>query len=429
METMLQILEELTPLNRVICSTDFDRTVARVAELLPCRVFEYPADGPVHNGWVIPPKWDLVSATITHDGKLIYDGSWHPLAVIALSAAFRGTVTLDELKGHLHYDHRYDDSLTFHFRGLFRSWERDWGFCVPKTLYDSLGPGDYDVDIVTREEPGVLKVAVARHEGTSPYTVALCANLDHPGVANDGLAGVVVGIEVLRRLAGRKTKLGYELVMAPGIMGNEYYLGTLAPTERDAIIECLCLWMLGSRTGLALQASRDERTLIEHALAQVMRGREVEFHHGEFEQVIINDEYIWEAYDIPACSLSRFPYPEYHSSRDDVSIMDEECLEEAVRVILGAIDVLEATPLIERRFEGTICLSNPEYGLYVDPGQVSFGDRVVEEQRSLRMLQDYLPALRRPVTARALSERFGLPETTVARYLREWEKKDLLTLW
>lgn len=226
---MMQILEELTPLSRVICSTDFDCTVSRVAELLPCRILEFPATGPEHNGWVIPPKWDVVSATIKRGDELVYDGTWHPLGVIALSAPFEGTVSLDELRAHLHYDHRYDDSLTFHFRGLFRSWERDWGFCVPKDLYDSFEPGEYDVKIVTREEPGVLKVAVSRHEGTSPYTVALCANLDHPGVANDGLAGVVVGIEVIRRLAGRRTKFGYELVLAPGIMGTEYYLGTVPP--------------------------------------------------------------------------------------------------------------------------------------------------------------------------------------------------------
>ena len=368
-------------------------------------------------------------ATIKRGDELVYDGTWHPLGVIALSAPFEGTVSLDELRAHLHYDHRYDDSLTFHFRGLFRSWERDWGFCVPKDLYDSFEPGEYDVKIVTREEPGVLKVAVSRHEGTSPYTVALCANLDHPGVANDGLAGVVVGIEVIRRLAGRRTKFGYELVLAPGIMGTEYYLGTVPPDHRSGILECICLWMLGSRTGLALQASRDERTAIEHALAQAMQDDGIPFRHGEFETVMINDEYIWEAYDIPTCSLSRFPYPEYHSSRDDVSIMDERCLEEAVTVILQGIERLEATPLIEKRFEGTICLSNPEYDLYVDPGQVSFGEHVGEDQRKLRLLQDYLPALRRPTTGRALGDRFGLPEEVVMRALDAWQQKGLLAIW
>ncbi len=429
MGEMMKLLEELTPLNRVVCSSDFDLTVDRMRQLLPCEVFEYPATAEEHNGWVIPPKWDVVEATITKKGQLLYDGTWHPLGVIALSAPFEGTVPLDVLKAHLHYDHRYPDSLTFHFRQLFRSWDRDWGFCVPKDLYDALKPGDFDVRIITREEPGILKVVVGTHPGSLPYTIALCANLDHPGVANDGLAGVAVGVDVLRRLKDRQTKYTYKLVLAPGIMGTEYYLGHLALGERQQILECLCLWMLGSRTELALQDSRGSRSNIERAMAGFMDDRGIPYRRGEFESIIINDEYLWEAYGIPACSLSRFPYPEYHSSRDDASIMSEERLEEAVAVIFGAIEELEATPLVEKRFEGTICLSNPRYDLYVDPGQVSFGQRIGEDQRRLRMLQDFLPSLRGPVTARSLAERFELREEVVVTYLRTWERKGLLKLW
>lgn len=429
MSVMMRILEDLTPLNRVVCSADYDRTVDRVRQLLPCEVLEYPATSEEHNGWVIPPKWDVLEATITKGGKLVYDGTWHPLGVIALSAPFEGKVSREVLQEHLHYDHRYSDSLTFHFRQLFRSWDRDWGFCVPEDLYDALEPGEYDVRIVTQEASGVLKVLVGTHTGSLPHTIALCANLDHPGVANDGLAGVAVGVEVLRRLQDRRTKYTYKLVLAPGIIGTEYYLGRLALAERQRILECLCLWMLGSRTGLALQDSHGSRSNIEHAMAGIMDDRGIPYRRGEFESIIINDEYLWEAYGIPTCSLSRFPYPEYHSSRDDISIMSEECLEEAVTIVLGAIEQLEATPLVEKRFEGTICLSNPRYDLYVDPGQISFGEQIGEEQRRLRMLQDYLPSLRSPETARSLALRFRLPEEAVMDYLRKWERKGLLVLW
>jgi hypothetical protein len=109
--------------------------------------------------------------------------------------------------------------------------------------------------------------------------------------------------------------------------------------------------------------------------------------------------------------------------------MSEECLEEAVTVVLGAIEQLEATPLVEKRFEGTICLSNPRYDLYVDPGQISFGEQVGKGQQRLRMLQDYLPSLRSPETARSLALRFGLPEEAVVDYLRKWEQRGLVTLW
>ena len=164
-------------------------------------------------------------------------------------------------------------------------------------------------------------------------------------------------------------------------------------------------------------------------MAGIMGGRGIPYRRGEFESIIINDEYLWEAYGIPTCSLSRFPYPEYHSSRDDISIMSEECLEEAVSIVLGTIEQVETTPLVEKRFEGTICLSNPRYDLYVDPGQISFGEQIGDEQRRLRMLQDYLPTLRRPVTARSLALRFQLTEQDVLNHLRKWEQKGLIALW
>ena len=426
MNAMLKLLEDLAPLNRIMCSGDYDRTVDYLCRMLPLTVLEYPAASGEHNGWVIPPKWDVLEASITRNGKLVYDGTWHPLAVIALSAPFEGRVSREVLKQHLHYDHRYSDSLTCHFRQQFRSWDRDWGFCVPKDLFDALEPGEYEVRIVTREEPGVLKVLEGIHRGSLPYTIALCANLDHPGVANDGLAGVAVGIEILRRLQGRQTKYTYKLVLAPGIIGTEYYLGKLPAGERQQILECLCLWMLGSRTGLALQESRDSRSNIEQAMARIMDNQGISYRRGEFESIIINDEYLWEAFGIPTCSLSRVPYPEYHSSRDNFSIMSAESLDEAVAVVLGAIEDVESTPLVEKRFQGTICLSNPRYDLYVDPGQISFGEHISEEQRRLRMLQDYLPSLRAPTTMRHLARQVGLDETVVLQYLRRWVDKGLI---
>jgi aminopeptidase-like protein len=424
---MMDILRDLTPLDRVMCAPGYDQALDYLRRILPFEVLTYEADQE-HNGWVIPPGWQVEEATISRDGELVYDGTWHPLGVIALSAPFEGRVDMDELKAHLHFDHRYPDSLTYHFRQQYRSWERDWGFCVAKDLYDALEPGEYDVRITTREGRGVLKVGVCTHAGTQRHTLALCANLDHPGVANDGLSGVAVGVEVLRRLRGRATRLSYSLVLAPGIIGTEYYLGRLASSLRKDILECLCLWMLGSRTGLALQESRGARTNIEHALAAVMDERGIHYRRGGFQEVIINDEYLWEAYDIPTCSLSRFPYPEYHSSRDDVTTMSDKNLEEAVEAIMGAIDQLEATPLVEKRFQGTVCLSNPRYDLYMDPGQIAFGERIEDQQRRLRMLQDFLPSVGRPVSVRALADQFGLPEEAVLAYLRKWERAGLITL-
>lgn len=427
MSLMMEILHDLTPLNRVICSSDYDRTIEYLREILPFRVIEYHADEE-YNGWVIPPKWDVKEAKILKDGKVIYDGKWHALAVISLSQRFHGKVDLQELKQHLHYDHRYDDSIPFHFRQLFRSWQREWGFCVPKTFYDGLQEGEYEVVIETEESQGSLKMLEFTQKGELGETFTFCANLDHPGVANDGLAGVVVGMELFRRLAGKSTKFTYKLVLAQGIMGTEYYLGKQAKNERERILECACLWMLGSQTGLALQESRGANSNLEQAMAAVMGGLEIPYRRGAFESIIINDEYIWEAYGIPSCSLSRMPYPEYHSSRDTCSLMSEACLEEAVGVLEKTVELLEASSLVYKKFEGNICLSNPRYDLYIDLGQVAFGDAPSDERRRLRLLMDLIPTLQRPVTTKSLADRVGLEEARVSDYLSRWAAKGLLEI-
>jgi aminopeptidase-like protein len=425
--SMMEILERLVPLNRVMCSSDYDRTIAYLADIAPFREIRYEA-GTVHNGWVIPPKWDVVEASISRGGRVVYDGTWHPMAVIALSTPFRGTVAREELLAHLHHDHRFDDAIPFHFRQSFRSWERTWGFCVPRRLVESLPEGDYDVVIETSEAPGYLSMLEWEIPGRLDETVVFGTNLDHPGVANDGLSGVVVGIELFRRLASRPRNLSYRLVLPQGIMGTEYYLGLQEPARRGRILEGVMLEMLGSPTPLALQRSRGGASNLDHAVGEALLASGTAHRTGAFEEIILNDEYLWEAYGIPMSSLSRFPYPEYHTDRDGVGLMSVARLEEAVAVLEAAVDLVEATPLVFKRFEGNVCLSNPRYDLYVDPGQVAFGDAPDEGRRRMRLLMDTIPTLRRPVSVRRLAAEVGLPEDAVLAYLERWASKGLIAL-
>lgn len=426
---MLRLLQDLTPLNRVICSRDMDATVAYLKQCLPFQEHAYRAEAP-YNGWVIPPSWDVRRAEIRHQGHVIYDGRHHPLAVMALSAPFEGTVSREELRRHLHYDHRYPEAIPFHFRQLFRSWERDWGFCVPQTFHDDLVEGDYHVVIETEEGPGTLRALTYDLPGRTRDTIVFGANLDHPGVANDGLSGVAVGIALFEALGRRREprRFGYRLVLAPGIMGNEYYLGRLPEAQRACLLEGVMLEMLGSPTELALQFSRGRQSNIEQALAAVLDRRQSHHRTGAFARWLINDEYIWEAYGIPMASFSRYPYPEYHCDRDSVELMRPECLEEAVSVLHEAIDLLESGAVVRKRFTGNVCLSHPEYDLYIDPGQVAFGDVPDPRRRRMRQLMELIPTLTRPTGVALLAERVGLPVADVEAYLEKWARCGLVEL-
>jgi aminopeptidase-like protein len=427
MKTMIQILRDLTPLNRAVCSFGYDQAVDYLREVLPFRVISVPSSRE-HNGWVIPPSWDVEEARIVRDGRTVYDGTAHSLGVIGLSKSFSGTVSMEELRRHLYYDHRHDDSIPFHYRQQFRSWNRDWGFCMPKRIFDQLTPGDYEVVIRTKEGPGAVKILEYKHQGSLDFTIVLGGNLDHAGAANDGLAGCVVGIEVMRRLRDRKTRFTYSLVLSPGIIGSELYLAGLNHSERSQILEGIFLEMLGSSTQLAVQDSRENMVSVQHALKASLDKLGLNYRTGPFDSIIVNDEYVWENYGIPMLSFSRFPYPEYHSSRDSVDIMKESSLNEAVEALIGTVDRLEASPLIIKKFQGNVCLSNPRYDLYVDYGQIALGDTLSDKRRRMRSLMDFVPALDRPISVKAVADHVGLPENETLEYFQRWAAKGLVDL-
>ena len=67
-----------------------------------------------------------------------------------------------------------------------------------------------------------------------------------------------------------------------------------------------------------------------HALKASLDQMGLSYRTGPFESIIVNDEYVWENYGMPTLSFSRFPYPEYHSSLDNIGMIREESLNEAV---------------------------------------------------------------------------------------------------
>lgn len=427
MNTMMEILREVTPLQRVFCSSDYDKALEILRGYLPFKTLEFH-ESEVYNGWVIPPKWDLKEAKIRRDGKVIYDGMAHALNVIAVSLPFAGRVSLEELKKHLHYDHRNDEYTPYHFRQMYRPWQRDWGFCVTKKFYDSLQPGDYDVVIDTEESEGILKLLEYDIQGELDECFVFVSHLDHPGMANDDLAGCSVGVELFRRLSKKKTKFSYKLLLVQEITGSEYYLGKHCNGKPKNILEGAFLEMLGTDTQIALQHSLHETSNMETVILRAMKELGVDHRTGPYESIRANDEYIWETYGVPMPSVLRYPYDEYHSDKDNFSLMSERALNEALEILLKAVEYLETSRLIIKKFNGNICLSNPDIDLYVDPGQIAFGTVAPDHVQRLRRVMDILPTLHTPTLLMSVAAKVGLPEQDVLAYLEKWQAKGLIEL-
>jgi aminopeptidase-like protein len=418
---------QLYPLRWYFISPDYDRALELLGAHLELRIHAFSPEDVV-NGWVLPPSWDYRCATISRNGQCLYDASENPLRIIALSTAFQGSVSREVLREHLHWDRRHEQWVPWHFRQLYRPWERTWGFCVPKTFYDALEPRDYDVSIRTEEFASPLKVADYTIPGLRPETVALVAHLDHPHMANDDLAGVLVGVRLMHLLAQQRRKFTCRLVIVQEITGSEYYLAKMAASgEKQNFIAAMFLEMLGSDTPLALQLSHHGNTPLDDAVRAALEASGQTYRVGPFRTIVGNDEINWASHGIPMSSISRFPYPEYHSDQDDLTVLSPDRLEESARLVLDAFDRFEQQQWYRKTFAGCVCVSHPDYDLYVDAGQPALGGASTDQVQALRRLMDGIPIeLGSAKTARQLATQFGLAEATAEAYLRRWVEKGLL---
>ena len=394
----------------------------------PLEIKRY-ATGREHNGWVIPHRWQVDTAVIRKDGRVLFDGRTHPMAVAGSSASFRGRVDKAELDRHVFSSRNYPDAYVFHCIFNYRPWESHWGFCIPWEIYGQWGEGDYDVELVTRFEPDAMLVGEAWHQGRGAETVVFNAHTCHCCQANDGLSGVFAILELFKRLRNRDTRHSYLGVLAPEHIGTVFYLADMPRQQRERIKLGCFVEMVGSDTPWALQESFDGQAVITRVARHVLSRVQPDLHVGAFRTIVGNDETVWEApgIEIPMCSLSRWPYPEYHTSRDNLAIMSPQRLEEAVDVLEGMVDVLERDMIPTRQFEGLVALSNPRYGLYVERP-----DPVVEKNLSpmeLRLgeVQDLLPRyLDGQWSVFEMAERFGVPFERLLAHLERFQDKGLV---
>ena len=124
--------------------------------------------------------------------------------------------------------------------------------------------------------------------------------------------------------------------------------------------------MLGNANIHALQLTRQGNTRLDRIARYVMKRKLTNFREGPFRKVVGNDEMVFNGpgVNVPMISISRFPYPEYHTSDDNPGIISEENLIESKNLILEILNVLENDYIPKRKFKGPVFLSG--YGLWVD---------------------------------------------------------------
>ncbi len=358
---MLDLINDIWFKRRDIISDGYDEALDYIAAKIPLIVHEIPS-GTKCWTWTVPEKWSVGEAYIEDTaGNRLLDVKEHPLHVLSYSLPIDDTVSREELMKHLHTRTDRPGAIPFEFK----YYERDWGFCIQHDRLRRFTADNYRVFINSKFEPGTLKVGDCTIPGESDETIVLVAHLCHPCMVNDDLAGVAVLADLAGKLGQKQRHYTYKLLFLPETIGSIAYLSqneNLIPQFRFGIF----LEMLGNDNILALQLSRQGNTKLDRIARYVMENIVSNFREDAFRKVVSNDEMVFNGpgVDIPMISLSRYPYPEYHTSDDNPDIVSGERLVESRDLVLQIIDILDGDYIPLRKFRGPVFLSG--YGLWVD---------------------------------------------------------------
>ncbi|MEN6547657.1 MAG: DUF4910 domain-containing protein [Armatimonadia bacterium] len=359
--TMQQIINDLWLLPRHIVSDAYDEALRRLNTYLPLTIHEVPS-GTECWTWRIPNKWQANEAWIeaADTGERLLDLADHPLHILYGSLPFDGTVSRDELLRHLRWQDDRPGAIPFDFK----YYERDWGFCLPKNALSRFTADEYRVKIDVIDEPGALKIGEHFIQGQTDRCVVIVSHLCHPAMVNDDLAGVAVSADVARNLPA-SPYYSYRFLYLPETIGSVAYLSQHEPLI-PTMAAGLFLEMLATSGPLALQHSYEHDARIDHAATYVLAKHQPDLQEGAFRTIIGNDEMVFDSpgVRIPMISLSRWPYPEYHTSDDNLNVVVPENLVHARDAVLDLIRYLEADYVPKRNFRGPLFLSG--YGLWVD---------------------------------------------------------------
>jgi aminopeptidase-like protein len=350
-----ELVTELYPICRSITGDGVRRTLELVGKRVALERHEVPTGTPVFD-WTVPREWNVTDAWVAGpDGRRVVDLARSSLHLVSYSTPVRARMTLEELRPHLHTLPEYPDWVPYR-----TSYYREaWGFCLSHRDYLALEDGEYEVRVDSSLADGQLSYGELVVPGHTADEVLISCHTCHPSLANDNLSGIAVAVELARRLQAAPRRYTYRFVFAPGTIGAITWLARNRE-QTAAIRHGLVLACLGDAGGFTYKRSRRGDAEVDRAVAHVLGhvgGRLIDFVPYGYDE----RQYCSPGFNLPVGSFSRTPhgeFPEYHTSADDLALVQPRHLAGSYATLLEVLAVLEGN----RRYRNTSPHGEPQLG-------------------------------------------------------------------
>ena len=354
---MYSLIEQLYPICRSITGDGVRRTLEIVRESIPLEIHEVPSGTSVFD-WTVPNEWTIRDAYVkASDGRRVIDFERSNLHVVGYSVPVRTRMSLAELRQRIFTRPDLPDAIPYRTSYYTPS----WGFCASQRDVDRLPEDDYEVVIDASLEPGNLTYGELYVPGRTQDEVLVSCHVCHPSLCNDNLSGIALAVALAKHVSGVPRRYAYRFLFIPGTIGS---ITWLARNERNVgrIKHGLVLALVGDPGGFTYKRSRRGTAEIDAAAAHVLRGSGVPHKIIDFVPYGYDErQFCSPGFNLPVGCFMRTPhgeFPEYHTSADDLRLVQADKLGESFRACADIVDVLEHN----RRYENLNPRCEPQLG-------------------------------------------------------------------
>lgn len=339
---MYRLIEDLFPICRSITGNGVRETLAVIKEHIPLTIVEVSSGTKVYD-WTIPNEWNIRDAYIKNKaGKRIVDFKKSNIHVLNYSIPIHKDLSLEELTPHLYTLPEYPDWIPYYSS----YYKENWGFCLSHNQMLEMKDPHYEVCIDSTLEPGSLSYGEYYIKGVLEDEILFSCYVCHPSLCNDNLSGVVLLTLLAKELSKLKPRYSYRFLFIPETIGAITWLShnedKLKNIKFGVVATCL-----GDRGLSTYQKTKQGNTLIDTIVEKVLIDSGTEYIIREFTPIGSDErQYSSPGINLSVGSLMKTSYagfPEYHTSADNISLMDPHSLADSYQKYLDIIYILEHT--------------------------------------------------------------------------------------
>ncbi|MBZ0296422.1 MAG: DUF4910 domain-containing protein [Anaerolineae bacterium] len=339
-DSMYGLIGELYPICRSITGDGFRTTLKGIQAHIPLTIHEVPSGTPALD-WTVPKEWNIRDAYVKNSkGERVIDFRQSNLHVLNYSVPVQQTMTLAELKPHLFSLPEYPDWIPY--RTSY--YKETWGFCLSHNQLMALPEDDYQVCIDSSLEAGSLTYAECFIQGQSDDEILISCHACHPSLCNDNLSGLALATFMAKALATVSTRYSYRFLFIPGTIGSITWLarneGSLGRIKHGLVITCV-----GDPGNTTYKRSRRGEAEIDRAAENVLKNSGTEYEIVDFSPYGYDErQYCSPGFNLPVGGFMRSQYgrfPQYHTSADNLELVQPRYLADSFAKFLAIFDVLE----------------------------------------------------------------------------------------